>query len=63
MTYDEAMESTRNGGKVKREQWPAGEYVYYTDDVYIIQYAARGDNTYVSSELDKEAEDWLQLSD
>ncbi|HGV3507916.1 TPA: hypothetical protein ACNGZA_003548 [Klebsiella michiganensis] len=63
MTYDEAMESSRNGDKVKREEWPAGEYSYYTDGVYIIQYAAGGDNTYVSSELDKDADDWLRLSE
>ncbi|WP_341540872.1 Thoeris anti-defense Tad2 family protein [Klebsiella michiganensis] len=58
MTYDEAMEAARNGGKVKRDEWPEGEFVYYLDGVYVIQYAAGGDNTYITSDLDEEAEDW-----
>lgn len=59
MTYDEAMESSRNGGKVKREGWPTGEYIYYHINTYIIQYAAGWDNSYVPSEIDMDEIDWV----
>ncbi|EOE3283524.1 hypothetical protein ACKEPR_004828 [Klebsiella pneumoniae] len=61
MNYEQAMESARKGGKVKREEWPEGEFIYYLDGVYVINYAAGGDNTYITSDLDTQSEDWLDI--
>ncbi|HGV3509896.1 TPA: hypothetical protein ACNGZA_005602 [Klebsiella michiganensis] len=61
MTYDEAMKAAITGDNVKRVEWPEGEYIYYSDGTYIIQYAAGGDNTYIASDLDEDAVDWAAI--
>lgn len=61
MNYEQAIESAKNGGKVKRVGWPEGEFIYYLDGVYVIQYAAGGDNTYITSDFDIQSEDWLDI--
>ncbi|WP_407244216.1 Thoeris anti-defense Tad2 family protein [Klebsiella michiganensis] len=58
MNYEQAMSATRDGRMVKRDEWPEGEFIYYLDGVYVIKYAAGGDNTYITSDLDIEAKDW-----
>lgn len=62
LNWDAMQVQLHSGAQVARSGWPAGEFVYLgTGPIPVIRYGTGAEASYVESDLDTLATDWLVL--
>lgn len=62
LSWDAMQLQLHSGAQVARSGWPDGEFVYLgTGPIPVIRYSTGAEASYVESDLDTLATDWLVL--